>query len=68
MLTNQAHAVNDEFKKYPGKTDSEKKAKILTKLCTKYDRVVFVDDDKKNVNAARNLNIKNLKVIKAWED
>jgi FMN phosphatase YigB (HAD superfamily) len=63
-----SHAVNDEFKKYPGKTDAEKKAKILIKLCKKYDRVVFVDDDKKNVIAARELNIKNLKVIKAWDE
>ena len=63
-----SHAVNDEIKKYPGKTDAEKKGNVLKKLCKKYDRVVFVDDDKKNVNAARNLNIKNLKVIKAWDE
>lgn len=63
-----SHAVNDEIKKYPGKTDAEKKGNVLQKLCRKYDRVVFVDDDNKNVNAARELNIKNLKVIKAWED
>jgi len=63
-----SHAVNDEYKKYPGKTDAEKKANILIKLCKKYDRVVFVDDDNKNLNAARELNIKNLKVIKAWDE
>ena len=63
-----SHAVNDQFKDYPGKTDAEKKAKVLIKLCNKYDRVVFVDDDKKNVSAARELNIKNLKVIKAWDE
>ena len=63
-----SHAVNDEFKKYPGKTDAEKKAIVLTDLCKKYDKVVFVDDDKKNVSAARELNIKNLKVIKAWDE
>jgi len=63
-----SHAVNDEYKKYPGKTDAEKKANILIKLCKKYDKVVFVDDDRKNVNAARELNIKNLKVIKAWDE
>ena len=63
-----SHAVNDEYKKYPGKTDAEKKANILIKLCKKYDRIVFVDDDKKNVSAARDLNIKNLKVIKAWDE
>ena len=63
-----SHAVNDEIKKYPGKTDSEKKAKVLIKLCKKYDKVVFVDDDTKNVRAAKDLNIPNLKVIKAWDD
>ena len=63
-----SHAINDSEKKYPGKSDAEKKATVLTDLCKKYDRVVFVDDDKKNVNAARNLNIKNLKVIKAWDN
>jgi len=62
-----SHAVNDEIKKYPGKTDAEKKANVLTKLCKEYDKVVFVDDDTKNVNAARELNIPNLKVIKAWD-
>ena len=63
-----SHAVNDGIKDYPGNSDSEKKANVLKKLCKEYDRVVFVDDDKKNVNAARELNIPNLKVIKAWED
>ncbi len=63
-----SHAVNDEIKKYPGKTDAEKKANVLTKLCKEYDKVVFVDDDTKNVNAARNLKISNLKVIKAWDE
>lgn len=63
-----SHAVNDESKEYEGNSDADKKANILIDLCQKYDRVVFVDDDHKNVSAARNLNIKNLKVIKAWED
>ena len=60
-----SHAVNDTLKNYPGKTDAEKKANILIKLCKEYDRVVFVDDDKKNVNAAINLHIPNLKVVTA---
>lgn len=63
-----SHAVNDDIRNYPGKTDAEKKANVLIKLCKEYDKVVFVDDDKKNISAARNLNIKNLKVIKAWEE
>lgn len=60
-------AVNDTEKKYPGATDAEKKANVLKDLCEKYDRVVFVDDDTKNVRAARGLDIPNLKVINAWK-
>jgi len=63
-----SHAVNDYTKNYPGKTDSDKKANVLKQLCRKYDIVVFVDDDIKNVRRARELNIKNLRVIKAWEE
>ena len=61
-------AVNDEYKQYPGKTDADKKANILRQLCQYYDKVVFVDDDHKNVRAAINLKIDNLKVIKAWDE
>lgn len=63
-----SHAINDESKTYEGANDAEKKANILKKLCKKYDKVVFVDDDHKNVSAARGLNIPNLKVIKAWDE
>ena len=63
-----SHAINDEMKNYSGNSDSEKKAQVLKNLCDKYDKVIFVDDDKKNVNAARKLNIKNLTVIKAWDE
>lgn len=63
-----SHAVNDDIKKYPGKSDAEKKANILRELCNKYDKVVFVDDDHKNIRAAKGLKIDNLKVIKAWDD
>ena len=42
----------------------EKEKKNLLK---KYDKVIFVDDDTKNVRAAKDLDIKNLTVIKAWE-
>jgi phosphoglycolate phosphatase-like HAD superfamily hydrolase len=63
-----SHAVNDDIKQYPGKTDAEKKVIVLKDICKKYDKVVFVDDDHKNISAARNLNIPNLKVIKAWDE
>lgn len=62
-----SYAVNDENKNYKGTTDADKKANILVELCGKYDIVVFVDDDKKNIRAAKALNMKNLKIIKAWE-
>lgn len=63
-----SHAINDESKGYEGASDAEKKANILKKLCKEYDRVVFVDDDHKNVSAARGLQLDNLKVIKAWDE
>lgn len=63
-----SHAINDESKKYPGDSDAEKKANVLKMLSKKYDRVVFVDDDKKNVSAAKDLKLDNLKVIKAWDE
>ena len=63
-----SHAINDAYKKYPGGTDAEKKANVLKDLCKEYEKVVFVDDDKKNVRAARGLELPNLKVIQAWDD
>ena len=62
-----SHAVNDEYKTYPGKTDAEKKANVLLKLCKDYDKVVFVDDDDKNLKIASSLNQRNLTIIKAQE-
>ena len=61
-------AVNDTFKKYPGRNDAEKKANVLKSLCKQYDKVIFVDNDNKNIIAARKLQLDNLKVIKAWDE
>ena len=61
-----SHAINDLEKRYPGKTDGERKSNVLRDLCSKYDNVVFVDDDDKNIKAAKALELKNLKIIKAW--
>ena len=58
-------AVNDEVKIYPGANDPEKKANVIKKICQKYDKVKFVDDDLKNVNFAKSLKIPNLQVILA---
>lgn len=63
-----SQAVNDEnfIKTYPGLGDPEKKAMVLKQLCKKFDKVKFIDDDKKNVSYAKNLKIPNLQVIQAW--
>lgn len=58
-------AVNDEYKKYCGNSDAEKKANILRDISSIYDNVVFVDDDEKNILEAKKLRIDNLKIIKA---
>lgn len=51
-----------------GKTDAEKKARVLRFVCSKASIVKFVDDDKKNLKNARALGIPNLRVITAWEE
>ena len=48
--------------------DAEKKANVLREMCKKYDYVVFVDDDMKNIRSAKELGLSNLKVVKAWEN
>ena len=60
-------AVNDSNKEYEGKTDAEKKSNVLREICSKFDYVVFVDDDNKNVVHAKELNLNNLTVIEAWK-
>ena len=58
-------AINDSNKEYEGKTDAEKKSNVLREICSKFDYVVFVDDDNKNVAHAKELNLNNLTVIEA---
>ena len=60
-------AVNDSNKEYEGKTDAEKKSNVLREICSKFDYVVFVDDDNKNVAHAKELNLNNLTVIEDWK-
>ena len=59
-----SHAVNDQIKTYHGINDSEKKSNILKELSLKYDKIIFVDDDQKNIDAVNDLKLKNLKTIK----
>ena len=58
-------AINDSTKEYEGKTNAEKKSNVLREICSKFDNVVFVDDDNKNVAHAKELNLNNLTVIEA---
>ena len=58
-------AINDSTKEYEGKTNAEKKSNVLREICSKFDYVVFVDDDNKNVAHAKELNLNNLTVIEA---
>lgn len=62
-----SHAINDQYKDYPGDTDAEKKANVLRDLCKKFDKVIFVDDNAKNLQYARGLRLDNLKVLQAWK-
>ena len=61
-------AINDTNKEYKGKTDAEKKSNVLREICSKFDYVVFVDDDYKNVAQAKELNLNNLTIIKALKN
>ena len=48
-------AVNDDNKKYRGKTDFEKKTNVMLDLIKKYRRVWLLDDDPKNIKAINDL-------------
>ena len=61
-------AINDSNKEYEGKTNAEKKSNVLREICSKFDYVVFVDDDNKNVAHAKELNLNNLTVIEACKN
>lgn len=63
-------AVNDMkwVEAYPTAGDPEKKAMVIKNICQKYDKVKFIDDDLKNVQAARALNLPNLQVIQASKE
>tara|TARA_Y100001937_G_scaffold120728_1_gene178382 strand:+ start:1171 stop:1839 length:669 start_codon:yes stop_codon:yes gene_type:complete len=49
------YAINDteRVKTLESQTDYEKKAEVVEKLLQKYDEIVFIDDDMKNVKAMR---------------
>jgi hypothetical protein len=62
-----SQAVNDEkyTRVYDGLKDWERKGAVLSDLCELYDEVVFIDDDPKNIEGARKLDLSNLRIIQA---
>lgn len=55
LVRDYVHAINDTNKQYEGKTDFEKKAKVLKKYANKGYQIKFLDDDEKNIQAVRKL-------------
>ena len=58
-------AVNDAGCGCEEESDAEKKAGVLKRLCACYRNVTFVDDDARNIDAARSIGLPNLNVIQA---
>jgi len=56
----EVFAVNDAVKQYQGANSFEKKANVMKQLAKRYDKVVFIDDDEKNVKAVNNLHLSNV--------
>ncbi len=62
LVRNLVYAINDDDKHYPGKTDFDRKVNVIRELSKKYNRIIFVDDDAKNVKAVKALKIPNVMV------
>jgi thiamine monophosphate synthase len=45
--------------------DFQRKAAVLQDICSRYDHVLFIDDDARNITAAKKLALSNLSVITA---
>jgi len=53
LIRNLVYAINDDNKHYKGEFDFDKKKNVISKLSKEYERIVFIDDDPKNINAIR---------------
>ncbi|MFW6226432.1 MAG: hypothetical protein ACOC3V_05695 [bacterium] len=56
----EVFAVNDSVKKYKGANSFEKKANVMKDLSKRYDKIIFIDDDEKNIQAVNNLHLPNV--------
>jgi len=48
-------AINDSNKRYAGEGDFDKKKNVIKKLAKQFDRIVFIDDDPKNLKAVKDM-------------
>jgi len=60
LVRNLVYAINDENKKYRGTTSFERKANVIQDLSKRYDRIVLIDDDPKNLKAVKDLHLQNV--------
>lgn len=60
LVRDLVHAINTQNRGYVGETSSERKANVVRKLAKEYDRIVLIDDDLKNIEAIRELGLKNV--------
>ena len=66
LIRDLVHAISDDEGKgtnrYPGESIFEKKVNVIRKLSKKFNRIIFVDDDLRNVKAVKALKIPNVMV------
>jgi hypothetical protein len=66
LVRDLVHAIStDEGKKldrYPGESIFEKKVNVIKKLAKKFNQIIFVDDDLRNVKAVKKIKIPNVMV------
>jgi len=62
-----SYAVNDEkyCEIFDGLKDFERKASVIKHIARMYDDVIFIDDDDRNLEAVKNLDLQNVSVVKA---
>ena len=60
LAKNLIMAVNDDSKHYKGTSDFEKKQNVIKERSKQFDRIMFVDDDQKNIDAVKGLGLKNV--------
>lgn len=63
LVRDLVFAINDDKKRktiYKGETDFERKANVIKDLSKKYNRIIFIDDDIKNIKKVKQLKLKNV--------